>query len=1345
MYSLAKSLLFFFLILVYETVDIYGQDELPPCDLPSNVNIKAITLNSAKINWKNIESVNGWIIRWRTQFDQYDDINISVLIDTNFYTIANLLPNNKYFFQFKSVCEFGESDWSNDYTFITNLTNPSYCSMSLPVKDPSGNNHPEKTYFYIQCDEYTDKKLGEDVFLQNIQLIIDHDWTSDLDIKLTSPSGKSFFLIKSLQVNNQIGFGNPDDPECIDVLSLSDDACLKLSDTETGFTGEFLPKEPVYSVYDSNSPGGIWILEITDKVKNNSGMLRYFNLEFAPILCPIPTNINIIPQNDKTLEVNWQTNEYIDSVVLKIVGNNETRIFKSFSSGNFFVGDLVADTEYSISLQSKCFNYLSAFSCEKNVKTFCNVPGFRETFDNNQVCEDPCLQDCLQSELWFNNYEYNKKWLVNDDETNTENTGPDSDVYGNGKYIYLESSSGQCENDTLAILQSTCIKVNESHDGCDMSFYYNMYGVDISSLSLEISNDGGLTWSPLFFIEGNQGNKWIREVINLQDFSGKICIFRFVGKVRKDRSYGDIAIDDIVFYNSVQPDPSDYTYFPDRDNDGFGKDTSGIFMCLAEHENFVKNNLDCDDDNTDINPDAPEIKCNFIDENCNGMADDAEGEKPLTIQLVKIVDETCMGKNDGSMVVSVADGIPPYNFLWTNGSTDSILINIGKGEYWCQITDQTGCGINAGPYFVNQNSNMNIIASNIKHTICNGINNGEIEIDITGGTEPYTYEWNNGMTTKKIIDLASGFYFVSVIGSDGCLQVSDSFEIKSLASFTSGILQLVQPSCHGTQDGRIELKVTNGNPPYSFHWSNGSEAALNSGLGAGEYYCTITDSDNCFQIFGPVSLLDPEEFIIKITTIDNVTCIGEENGSIEISARGGISPYSFQWSSYDHEDFISFKDDIYNLRSGTYMLNASDLNGCMMLLDSIEIKTIDSIQIEVDSLIDAACSRSEEGYISLNATNGYQNYYYFWNDGNRGSTIDSLSAGSYSVTVTDDLGCKFVLNNIEIKSLDVPIGVQLQLLDEISCFGALEAKIFAVAESINTPFDFNWSAGIKNVNIAPEDSIYLLPAGKYNVTVTDNFGCVGISDDLIIDQPQRIEITDVKVSEILCNGDNSGSIEINLVGGVEPYSISWNEGTYSGNKIIKLIAGSYQASIQDHNGCEYLADTVFLYQPDEIIVKIVTMDAHKDSSDGSAILLVEGGVFPYEIIWDSNANDQIGSQAVNLAKGWYTATITDDNGCIRKIQVFINEIPVGTEELAESQFLIFPNPAKDYFVIEKSDILGEIKNIEFYNVNGIKQHIDLFDFDNAVKVFFNNLPDGLYFLQLDTGQKYFFRKIIILN
>ncbi|MGE5354869.1 MAG: T9SS type A sorting domain-containing protein [Deltaproteobacteria bacterium] len=1342
MYNLLKLIHFFYIIVFAGLSVSHGQDEILPCDLPSNLNIKTITLNSAKISWKNNENVQGWIIKWRLQNGQYTDSNNSGLIDTNFYELTNIYPNSKYFFRIKSVCSSGESTWSNEYTFVTNLTNPSSCSMNLPVKDPGGNNQTEKTYFYIYNSEFSGRSLGEDVFIQKINLILDHDWTSDIEIKLTSPAGRSVFLVKSLNVNNLKGFGNPKDDECLEVMSFSDDACKSQSEVNDRFVGDFLPKEQISGFYDGNSPEGIWVIEITDKVKINAGSLEYFDISFAPVICPIPSDIEIAPVDDQSIEIVWDQHVLVDTLILKLTKDNETRFFKSFNSGVILINDLMSDTEYQISLQSKCYNYISAYSCPKTIRTFCKSPIIREAFNENEMCEDPCLTDCLRSEFWFNDYRFDKKWLVNAGPTKTENTGPDQDVFGGGKYIYLESSRGECELDTIATLQSVCLKVNESADGCDMSFFYHMYGIDIGSLSLEISENAGISWSTLFQIHGNQGNHWHRKEIDLQTYKSKVCIFRFTGKVKNDRSFGDLALDDITFFSCSKLVSSDYTFYPDHDNDGYGKDTTGLFICMPQVQNYVKNNKDCNDQNKNINPEATEIKCNFIDENCNGMSDDSGQDKPLKINLLEILNVSCKGKTDGKIILSVEDGLPPYNFLWSNGSTDSLLMNASSGNYTCRIIDKTGCGMITGPYFIGEEVNMQLNVTTLKHTQCKGISSGEIEVEVNNGTGPYLYQWSNLMNTKKISGLSPGFYSVTVTGADGCKVVSDLIEIKALASFTVGINQMIEPSCYGYGNGTLELKVSGGKAPYKFFWNNGANDSKITGIKAGIYYCTITDADNCSQIEGPIKLNQPDEFKIKITSIDNVSCIGEENGSIEISASGGKIPYSFQWISHDYNDFVSFSDDIYNLRAGLYELFASDLNGCSVNLDNIEIKTIDSIEAFIDNITDASCARSNEGLIAVKVTKGYQNYYYYWNNGGNESSIDSLAAGSYSVTVTDDLGCKFVINNIEVKSLDMPFDIELQLLNGIRCNGKGDGAIRAYAGSDFPPFDFNWSAGIRNFTPQKKDSIINLNSGIYNVTVTDNAGCVGISENFVLDEPPEIEISSIEVDEILCYGNNSGSIKLEISGGIKPYSISWNNGAYSGDKISKLFAGTYLPSIKDANGCILLGDSVNIGQPNELTVKIVTKDAGKNQSNGEVFLLIEGGVSPYEVVWDSNAKNQTGPHAFNLAKGWYSATITDYNECEKKLQVYINENTVSTRELAEIDANIYPNPASDHFVIEalSSQVkAAQLFTIQGKNVDNIKTEL----FGESGIIVFNLPPSGLYILRIETENSTDFKKIVI--
>jgi hypothetical protein len=1217
--------------------------------------------------------------------------------------------------------------------------------MGLPIKDPPGDQFPAKTFFYISNQDHADKKLGKDVFLQDVKLIITHDWTSDLEIKLTSPSGKSFYLVRALQTQNRKGFGNPDDLQCQETASFSDNSCIQLGDVKNGFIGDFIPKEPISTAYDTTSPAGIWVLEITDKYKNNAGLLQYVELNFAPIICPIPDGISLIPVNDTEILIKWDTDIMADSISIKLVEGDDSQIFKVENSGSASLAGLSTGVDYAISLRSECGDNYSAFSCERTVNTLCDTPTLRETFDDQTVCSDPCLDDCLQSEIWYITYEYNRKWLLNNINTLTDNTGPDGDVHGFGNYLFLESSPGQCETDTIAVIESLCIMVSGQGDACDMSFYYHMHGVDIASLYLEISNDNGNTWKQLFKAEGNMGNDWMKAELDLSEYYGEVCIFRFKGTVLEGRSYGDMAIDDIVFYGSYFPDPSNHTFYPDRDGDGFGKDTIGIFLCLPEYEGYVANNLDCDDENPLINPDAEEIKCNFIDENCNGMEDDADGEIELVVTLEQITNETCLGRNDGSIVLSVEGGFPPYNFLWSDESSDSILINAGKGFYNCRITDQSGCGMFTEFYRIGHEIVFDLRAINVVDNYCKGQNEGEMEILATGGQEPYEYFWSNGESSQKITGMPTGPYTVTVTDSQGCAQVSDTFEIKALANLKVGIVQLVQPTCFGGTNGMIELKATDGTPPYSYKWNNGTIGAVIKDIGAGNYFCTITDAEDCVQILGPLAMREPTEFEALITSIDHVTCSGDENGNIQVTPKGGVTPYSFLWTSNTHSDFISLKDDIYNLRPGRYTLRASDKNGCTVMLEDIEINIIDSLSAGIDELVHAACARSDEGFISLRAENGYNNYYYYWSDDSRESYNENLSAGSYSVTVTDDLGCKFVLNNIEIENLNIPIELNISVLNDIKCWGDASGALEVKAVSDNQPYDFNWSAGVRILNDIPLDTLSGLSSGFYNVTITDNYGCVGVSDYVYLAQPAKMELKDVVLQNILCFDDNTGSLNISVKGGIPPYDINWNDGDYSGFSLSKLKAGGYQAKITDSNLCILRSDTIFLDQPAEIAVIIETIAASEGKANGSAILLIEGGVSPYDVLWQPG--NQTGFQAKNLGKGWYTAIITDKNKCEKTVQVFINEIPAtSVAHAGDQELIIYPNPAKNYVLIENRTGSNNIRDIGMFDMNGQNVRFDLMKYDDVYMIVFHgNLPNGMYVLRIDTGNHSHIRKIAIIN
>lgn len=1316
-----------------------------PCDLPTNVGKKEISDHNILISWKINTPVDYYEIRWRRYDQQYDDQHIVSNITNTEVELSDLQPATKYFYSLKAVCSSGESNWSAEYNFTTELNNPSSCSLNLPIKDYDGiHDIIGKTYFKINQYNFGDRKLGVDLFIQNIKLIISHSWTSDLELNITSPGGKKINLISNLKSVDTDGLGNPNDETCTQTLNLSDEACKSIEAEINSFTGDFLPVEHLSNLYDGNSPVGDWELEIIDQYIENSGLLKYFEIEFAPILCPIPQNISITPVNDTEAQVDWKLDTNVENINLFITNQYGTSLLTTPNEGSILLTNLNSSSLTSVSMQSKCANNISTVTCPILFQTLCNVPSLREQFDDQVICNDPCYEDCLNSNLWYNNASGKNLWIVHEGKTITENTGPDSDVYGFGKYIYIESSQNGCYgNDTVAVLQSQCLKL-ENTSGCDMSFYYNMYGIDIDKLILEITTDGGNTWTELFRRQGNQDRGWKRMKLDLTAYEGKICNLRFVGSIKKDKNFGDIGLDDIIMYNAVKADNSLISYYADIDKDGYGRDSIPIIYCSDSFIPFVKNNLDCNDNDPAINPEATEIKCNLIDENCNGMNDDVD--IPIVVNDVIKVNETCNGKGEGSIALVISGGYPPYIFNWSNGVTDSLLTNLHKGIYWCTITDQSGCGLVTPKYSLDYNSSINFAINALMRPTCGNKNDGAIDISVNANEEIYKYLWNTGDTIQDLSGLNAGKYNVTITDTFHCIFVSDTIDLYANTAFNIATLHLVNPSCEGFKNGSIEIKPFGGTPPFTYLWNNSNTTETMLNLTEGNYFCTVTDGQNCVEVFGPVVLKDPKQLKVNFNYLDNVTCIGQENGNIELSVSGGTFPYSYLWTKESDGDFVSLDDDIYNLSAGYYDLRVTDDNGCQIFIDSVEIKTLDSLSIALNQLNPSKCSNSTEGYISIIPTGGYRNYHFYWSTGiQQQDFIDSLTAGLYSVTVTDDLGCKSVLNNIDVKNLNIPLNVTISQIDTIRCFGDKSAGILAIVDSKNPPFDFNWNSGIKKLSNEPNDTIDGLGNGDYNVTVTDNSGCVGTSIYLNLSQPSALNLKSAIVKQIDCFGDSNGSIDLSPEGGVPPYKYNWNVDSIYTKKLSKLDIGKYYATITDQNGCSVTTDTIMIVQPDSMKVEIISIAAHAGQNDGSAILLISGGIWPYEIKWDNNANNQTGDEATNLKSGWYNVTISDYNYCSLLLQVYINEITVSTEEHQQDEIIVYPNPASKnvYVLMQKPN-----KNIEIelFDLNSVKQNIETQTFnENKIKLDLSYIQSGFYFLRIKSEDKYITKKLTIIK
>ncbi len=1326
--------------LYYPLLILIGNNTLSAsCPTPRNVRIIESSNYDCQITWKNETNAEYYQVKWRIANEEYAETNISDSLTENIYTIDELQPNTKYFFKLRSICSNNsKSKWSNEYTFITDCSNPSYCNMKFPLKDFY--NSPAETKFFIQVVEFPDKKLGVDVFIQSVKLVVEHSWTNDLEIKLKSPTGQEVVLTSSNGLNDNIGYGNPEDTNCLEAVIFSDEACNSITENLFPFVGNYRPQEPLENLYDKTTPFGQWELIIIDKSPASTGYFNFIEIDFEPIICPVPKDINLIPQDDNSILCNWKSADIVDSVIIQVESElNQLEEFTIKNTGTYLISGLNKERNYKYSFISKCNESLSPISCVQESNFLCGTPSLRESFDNYETCHSSC-DDCLYSEVWKNmsNAQF---WLVNKGETTTEFTGPSSDLYGYGNYIYVESSAGEC-NDNLAILESECLQIGTNAGNCDMTFSYHMYGTDIGVLKLEISIDNGDTWTTLFK-NSEQANEWITKSISLGEYANKVCHFRFVAQTVEDGDYGDIAIDDIIFYNAQLVDPTANLYYPDRDGDGFGKDTIGIFLCGNTNSIFVDNKGDCDDNNNLINPNAEEITCNFIDENCNGMEDDISTSNSIVTNIIEVTNTTCNGSSDGSITIEVSAGQPPYKFLWSNSSTEQNLTDVPSGYYQCEITDQSGCGIKTDSIHIETNEYLNFEILSIIEPECNGLPNGEIQIKHEGGVAPFQYKWSNGENTKNLSELNEGIYQVTITDSVECIFISPEIELKASTKFDVVVLNKVNPSCSNSSNGSINLRVNGGTPPYSFDWNNDMTTNHITNLELGEYYCTITDSDLCFQVFGPIKLTPPDSLDVIISAIDHVTCAGEQNGSVEIAVKGGTPPYSYLWTS---KNFISSSDDIYNLNPGIYTLQVNDYNGCQNILDSIEITTIDALNAEVDTIIPVTCAKTNDGLIKIKANNGYGNYSYFWSNDytiSQNNYIDSLNLGYYGVTVTDELGCKQVLNNIEVNNLNTPIEINMSILDSILCNGDNSGSLLATIKSDNPPYDYNWSAGSKLIKNDTFCKISNLKSGRYNITVTDELGCVGIGDDVLIPEPDKLEFTGIDIQNIDCFGESTGQIDLEISGGITPYNILWsNERTEFSN--TKLESGNYFATVSDKNNCTLITDTIFISQPDELSVEIESNPAHAGKADGSARILPQGGVSPYEFVWDENADNQTGNEAYNLASGWYDVTITDYNNCEKPIKVFIGEI-TGIDDKFSDNFTAYPNPTNNLLYIKTKNNISKDLNIELLDIIGRKTNIEIDKTNDKYSINTSIIKNGIYFLKIGIDNTNYIQRIVIMH
>jgi len=1301
------------------------------CNLPILSNFENTTKSGFNSIWIDFNSsVEYYEIEFGIKsFPRTFTPNVTNITENN-YQFIDLLPGTTYELYIRSVCSAdNKSEWNGPYFNNTNIDNNSSCALDLNITD---DNCPNRNRYNIEVTDFDSKILGTDINLENIALTIEHTWPPDLDIQLTSPNGKTA-LLTSHNGNGVDHYGTPDG-NCNLNANFNDKACISVNNWAPPFLGSFKAEEELASTFNGEPANGIWQLSICDRALGDIGKLNYVNLEFSTETCQAPQDFVIFDIEGTSATFNWQSFDNCNSIrfTYNEINAPPEEVFIDIIECDietFTATGLKPNTVYELNINTECQAGISSNSlCALSFQTRCTNSSFLETFDQLNDCQLNCDSICNLTGLW-NTGDQDNRWFIQSKNIVTTFSGPESDKNGQGKFLQIDPSLS-CTNNNIATIVTDCLEMTNSGD-CTVSFFYHMYGSDVGKLYLEyIKQDG--QWRTLWEKSGNQGNQWFFATVDIDSDVTKSKI-RFRTESQSNASQGIIALDHIKIYNSQITSLN--TFYQDLDNDGFGNRDSIVLLCSEfAIPGFSINDLDCDDQNENINPDAIEISCNQIDENCNGNLDDAQ-TIDIEVEIIEIIDEKCKGSSDGSITIQANLGVPPFIYNWSNGSSGTINSNLTTGIYTCTITGNDGCQTVTAPIFVGFKNILVYNVNEITNSSCQGTNNGSISINIDGGIEPYSIIWDNGDIGLQSSNLESGSYQATISSSDGCNLITDPIEVIGNQIITTGVAIKNDIDCTGESTGFIQLGIVGGITPYQINWNNGDTTAFVDNLIAGIYSVTITDSQGCFNTIESIQIEEPIALNATINRKRDIRCNNDNDGQIDINVNGGTPPYSYFWSNG------SFTQDLFNLQQGNYSVTITDFKACSIILDDILIEEPNRFEIVLDSISSVSCSGSNEGFVSINVSGGTLPYSYNWSTRDGVSSdvpsINNLLPGQYFVTVVDAFGCKSLPGIFEINNQNVPINISLLQQDQIQCHFDSTASIIALSASTNLPLDFNWSAGIKNIKNNIADTISFLPSGMYNLTITDSEGCVGISDTINISQPNIIEFEVVELEDNNCFNEESGLISINARGGTGSLSYLWSNNSNE-STIDQLANGLYNIQIIDQLGCELISEDIKISSPDSLFISSIITPSDLNNN-GSINIDVRGGIEPYTYMWDIIG---IGNESLvdNLSSGDYSLTIIDANDCIIDSTFTVDFISSNQNLLATELVLLYPNPANDKLHIR---CLENNCEIEIVDING--KSIFESKINGTLDIDTYQFSSGTYFVKTKQAQFFQISKIIILH
>jgi gliding motility-associated-like protein len=531
----------------------------------------------------------------------------------------------------------------------------------------------------------------------------------------------------------------------------------------------------------------------------------------------------------------------------------------------------------------------------------------------------------------------------------------------------------------------------------------------------------------------------------------------------------------------------------------------------------------------------------------------------ITLSTSAQTNVACFGNSTGSATVSATGGLAPYTYTWNPGALSGpTQTNLAAGTYTVSVTDANSCPGSTTVTITQPSSALSATAS-ATNTNC-GASTGTATASPSGGTTGYLYSWApSGGTGATASNLSAGTYTVTVTDANGC-QTTASATVNANGGPAISLVSSQNISCNGANDGAAVVSGSGGSGSLTYSWAPGGlTGTAQNALSAGTYTITAQDAGGCSNST-TVTITEPTAISLSSSNIIGSAC-GASNGSATVNASGGTGGYSYSWSPSGGTGAAAS-----SLTSGVYTVTVEDNSNCSETI-SISIPSIGGPTVTLQSSSDATCFGGNDGSATVTQTGGTAPYTYAWTPtGGTGATASNLSAGTYSVAVTDNTGC--------IGALSVIIGQATQFvitetITDASCGNNDGAITLAVTGGTGS-YTYAWTP-----NGETSSSINALANGNYGVTVTDQNGCT-LPENYTIATVGSLAVQITPSSASILQGEN---VQLDVTGGT---SYTWTPATgLSCTTCPDPIATpssttTYIVNATDDSGC-FGADTITIY------------------------------------------------------------------------------------------------------------------------------------------------------------------------